>query len=164
MMGFVNILYIQKYHLYWSFCLLDDLLSLWPWRSMVKDSLMLSILAPYISCVCFWWVPDFVLEPIYHQVLCLYRIHPKKYVHGSHFVVFCWGQILADFIHILQDYFIDTGTHICNHCFPSTKEATFTNICRYLWYVMEILNNVWYICICNWQCGQYCACWWLSTV
>ena len=125
--------YSEISNLHWSFCLLDELPSLWPWRSMVKDSLMLSILAPYISCVCFWCVPDFVQGPIYHQVLCLCRVHPKKYVDGPRFVVFCWRQILADFMHILQDFFTDTGTHICNHCFPITKEGTQVDILDIWW-------------------------------
>ena len=39
-------------------------------------------------------------------------IHPKKYAHELSFVMFCYGFVLVDFTHILQDHFTSTGAII----------------------------------------------------
>ena len=36
-------------------------------------------------------------------------------------------------MHILQGFFTDTWTHICNHCFPITKEGTQADILDIWW-------------------------------
>ena len=36
-------------------------------------------------------------------------VYLKKYVFDSHFVMFCCGLVVVDFIYILQGYFTDTG-------------------------------------------------------
>ena len=46
-------------------------------------------------------------------------IHLNNSASGCRFVVFCYGLVLTDFIHIIQDYFTGTGVII----YPDSSEA-----------------------------------------
>ena len=59
-----------------------------------------------------WYTASFYVSQKINTIwypVCNTRIYLKNYVHGSCFVVFCWGYMLAEFTHILQGYFPDTG-------------------------------------------------------